>query len=58
MLKKIKQLLCNHSYNYWGHENLYASVGDEFRKITTPVHTMICRHCGYELIIWDRRKQS
>jgi hypothetical protein len=56
LLKRIKIISCNHSYDYWGQEELYASVGNESRDITTPVHTFICRKCNHTIMIWDRRK--
>lgn len=51
ILEKLKKILCEHDYNYWGKEDICLN-----NENITTTHTLICSRCKHQIIIRDRRK--
>lgn len=52
MTKFIKQLFCNHKYNYLGHLKYYF-VWDDGTRTVIPTKFLECSKCGKRKIIRD-----
>lgn len=56
---KIKQVLCNHDYDYWSSEKLCINPNSgNVNRIFVPTHTLNCNKCGHMILIRDMAKQS
>jgi hypothetical protein len=56
MFKKLKQIFCNHDFNYYGKEDLFLYLVDGKNRFKVPTHTLICSNCGKQIIIRDMSK--
>lgn len=63
IIKKIKQVFCEHDYCYFGEEKLATKTfrnvhGRAQGQILTPTHAFECCICGKKMLIREMNKQE